>query len=45
MSTNILRALMMYGIAAIISFFVALLIKGMNLAIVLFKRGPGHSPD
>lgn len=38
MSSPVLQALVMYGLAAVISFFVALLIKGMNTIIILFKR-------
>jgi hypothetical protein len=38
MKTTIFRALMMYGIAAVISFFVALIIKGMSLGITMMKK-------
>jgi hypothetical protein len=38
METTIFRALMMYGIAFIIAFFVAFLIKGMFLLIMFFKK-------
>ena len=38
MDITILRALMMYGIAFVIAFFVALLIKVMFLTIMFFKK-------
>ncbi|MBL0175484.1 MAG: hypothetical protein IPP94_09520 [Ignavibacteria bacterium] len=43
MTRIILLALQMYGIAAVISFFVALLIKGMNAAMQ-FSKHPSDGP-
>jgi hypothetical protein len=38
MELTIIRALQMYGIAAVIAFLVALLIKGMYAGILLLKK-------
>ncbi len=41
MSSPIVHAVIMYAIAAIIAFLVALLIKGMSASLGRFGRKPG----